>query len=255
MLWAAHTDVGRFREHNEDFFLTPRDLPDLDPALSARLGRLFVVCDGVGGANAGEVASELAAHTLMRLFYDPHRPDEPPRILLPRLIRETNAAVLRVAQERPGCLGMATTLVCAHCAGNEVTLASVGDSRGYVFRHGALRQLTEDHSPVWQLYRQGILTKEEARLHPMNNIIAAALGFDDELPVHVHVEPAIEGDVFLLCTDGLSDLVPDPVLERLLEKGKDPGDTCRGLVKEALRRGGADNVTSVILAISDVDKE
>lgn len=229
--FAGDTHVGLVRTGNEDAFL-------LAPPL-------FAVADGLGGHQAGEIASSLAIDRLLVTA---------PRIAdaraLGRAIEQANAAVIEAAETGRGRSGMGTTLTAAMLDGSRVVVAHVGDSRAYLLHYGRLQQLTEDHSMVADLVRQGALTAEEARFHPNRSVITRALGSDPRTPVDILEVEATPGDRLLLATDGLTGLVPDAEIERILALSPTPGEAVDALIDAALEAGGADNVTVVV---SDVE--
>ncbi len=227
--YAAATDVGLIRSGNEDSFIARDDL--------------FVVCDGMGGARAGEVASATACETIAAL--DPGSAD---REDLHRIVFEANKAVIQKGAGDPQLQGMGTTMTAAFRTGPEnLALAHIGDSRAYLLRNQALHQLTQDHSLVAELVRQGRLTPEQAAVHPHRSVITRAIGIEPEtLPdlFQLTLEP---GDRLLLCSDGLSGMVDDQGIERILGEGDDPAAVAAALVDAALQNGGEDNVTVVVV--------
>ena len=247
---AAGSDRGRVRSGNEDSLL---HLPD---------DGLFAVADGMGGHAAGEVASRLAVEAVEDSLSDDGSP--PPADRMVEAVREANRRILRDADEHPGRSGMGTTLTAlALGAGRRWRIGHVGDSRAYLFRDGELRQLTTDHSWVGRRVAAGELTKEEARRHPMSSVLERALGTSRRVEVDVEEGRARPGDLFLLCSDGLTDMLPDAELESMLSEavdgpagdGEPPAD--RGveelvdrLVSAANRSGGEDNVTVVLVRVS-----
>jgi len=231
---AGLTDPGRVRRRNEDAFVC-------DPPL-------FAVADGMGGAQAGEVASRLAAGA----FQDFHEADlleAEPR--LRSIIQEANRRIYARAANDPHASGMGTTVTAALVTGDRVAVGHVGDSRAYLLRDGTLEQLTEDHSLVADLVRSGRLTPEEAESHPQRSVITRALGTDSAVDVDSFSVDAKPGDVFLLCSDGLTTmLAPDAVRTILLETVALP-EAARALVAQANRNGGDDNVTVVLFSLAE----
>ncbi len=229
---AGRTDPGRVRRRNEDSFV-------LDPPL-------FAVADGMGGAQAGEVASRLTAAA----FREFHEADElPPEERLPAIIQEANRRIHERASSDSGVSGMGTTVTAALLTGGRVTLGHVGDSRAYRIRGGELEQLTEDHSLVGDLMRSGRLTPEEAEAHPQRSVITRALGTDPEVDVDTLTVEAEPDDLFLLCSDGLTTMVADDDIVGIIAAAPTLDDAARTLVKAANTGGGEDNVTVVLFRI------
>src|ERR1700722_1017232 len=254
----ARTDVGQIREHNEDNFLvadlTKRARGLLEGNRSAILGRhgtLFAVCDGMGGAAAGEIASQLAVDILYERMVDglddnhPLSRDE----LARRLVRAIEAAGLRIFQEAKldrSRRGMGTTVTAAALVDDHLFFAQVGDSRGYLLREGNLVQLTRDQSLVNQLIEAGQLTEEEAETFEHNNIILQALGTADTVQVDLTFCELHKGDVVMLCSDGLSGMVRFDEIREVLRSTTEPIDACKQLTERANQAGGHDNITVIV---------
>jgi protein phosphatase len=226
---SAHTDTGRRRRRNEDAFVC-------EPPL-------FAVADGMGGAQAGEVASRLAAESLREQelggLSSPEQTVE--------LIREANRRVYAYSSENASARGMGTTMTVALVEGNVVTIGHVGDSRAYLLRDDQLTQLTQDHSLVAELVRSGRLSAKEAESHPRRSVITRALGTDSEVEVDVLSLRAQDRDVFLLCSDGLTSMVSDEEIARLLLSARDDlDDAGKKLIAAANQAGGEDNITVVL---------
>src|SRR5436190_1080095 len=230
---AYRSDVGRQRSANEDsYFASPP---------------LFAVADGMGGAQAGEVASRIAAES-----FDPDAPrDTAPERYLRSIAEEANTRIHRLAQADATRSGMGTTLTAALVEGEELSLAHVGDSRAYRFRGGQLRLLTSDHSLVEELRRQGRLTDEQAADHPQRSIITRALGPEPDVDVDTMTVPARGGDVYLLCSDGLTTMVPEERIKEILQGARSLDDAVSKLIQEANRQGGRDNITAVAFRLVD----
>jgi serine/threonine protein phosphatase PrpC len=225
---SVRSDTGRVRAHNEDRYL-------VSPPLLA-------VADGMGGAQAGEVAAEVAVEHLQAL----ERPLAAAR--LRTAIEEANELIRRMAAEDPNRAGMGTTVTAALLGDDgRLELLHVGDSRAYLLRRGELRQLTDDHSVVAELVRRGTLAPEEAESHPQRNVITRALGAEPEVLVDHGQVPLEPGDIILLCTDGLSAYVPEQEIRRVLVDSPTLEEAARALVEDANQAGGVDNVT-VLLA-------
>jgi serine/threonine protein phosphatase PrpC len=228
--YGGRTDPGRKRRRNEDSFV-------LEPPL-------FAVADGMGGAQAGEVASQLAAAALR----DAHAEGG-----VVELIQEANRRVWQRANEDAAASGMGTTVTAAIVEpGGRVVLGHVGDSRAYLLREGELIQLTEDHSLVAELVRRGELSPQEAETHPQRSVITRALGTDPDVDVDSFAVESQPGDVFLLCSDGLSSMVDDETVRSVLERHRTDLDAAaKALVAEANRGGGEDNITAVLFEVGE----
>jgi serine/threonine protein phosphatase PrpC len=233
---AGKTDPGRKRRHNEDAFV-------LDPPI-------FAVADGMGGAQAGEVAARIAAAA----FREYHEADElePPE-RMSAIIQEANRRIYERAQSDATASGMGTTVTAAIVESGRVAIGHVGDSRAYRLRDGRLEQLTQDHSLVGDLLRDGRLTPEEAEAHPQRSVITRALGTDTEVDVDTQTVDVAPGDVFLLCSDGLTTMVSDERILELLQSSSSLEQAAKALVKAANRGGGEDNVTVVLFAVEEAD--
>lgn len=222
--------------------------PDNEDSMSAR-PPVFVVADGMGGAQAGEVASRLAVEAFEQGLPDGGSAEE-------RLVRRTREANLQIhelshaEQERAG---MGTTLTAAYVDGDELAIAHVGDSRAYLFRRGQLKRLTRDHTLVGALVEQGKLTEEEAAEHPQRSIITRALGPEADVEVDTWRYPLRAGDVVLLCSDGLTSMVPDDRISNVLLAAGNLEQMADGLIDEANAAGGRDNITVVLFRIEDAD--
>jgi len=230
---AHRTDTGRQRHANEDAFYA--DAP------------LFAVADGMGGAQAGEVASKIAADA----FGDSDDHGDAPEGYLRRVVRMANDRIHELAERDASRSGMGTTLTAALLGDDEVSLAHVGDSRAYVFRDRELKRLTSDHSLVEELRRQGRLTEAQAEEHPQRSIITRALGPERDVEVDTMTVPARPGDVFLLCSDGLTTMVPEARIARILERSRDLDSAVSRLIREANEGGGRDNITVVAFRVGD----
>jgi protein phosphatase len=227
---TARTDTGRQRHANEDSHLARSPM--------------FVVADGMGGAQAGEVASRIAAES-----FDGGVGEGSPEEELAGIAREANRRIFDLARSDPNRAGMGTTLTGALVSGDEVSIVHVGDSRAYLLRDGELRRLTRDHSLVEELRRRGQLTTEEAEEHPQRSVITRALGPEPEVELDVHTHQARAGDVFLLCSDGLTSMVREDRLREILVSSPTLGNAADRLVREANERGGRDNITVVCFRV------
>jgi protein phosphatase len=234
--WGATTDVGMVRQQNEDAYSAEENL--------------YIVADGMGGHNAGEVASALAVATVRAGAKSGIHSTEQFR----ELVQQANTAIYTASLDDSTQSGMGTTLTAmAVVPGEEpkVLVANVGDSRTYLFRGGALTRLSIDHSYVQELVNEGILTPEEARVHPRRNIVTRAMGIERSVMVDVFTHLVRTGDRIVLCSDGLVDEVPDTDIATVLSQHSDAQETAEALVLVANANGGRDNTTVVVVDILD----
>jgi serine/threonine protein phosphatase PrpC len=231
---AFRTDTGRQRNANEDSFFARAPV--------------FVVADGMGGAQAGEVASKAAADAFDRDF-----PDAPPERVLQETIEAANREIHEHARADPALAGMGTTITAAivNAQAEEVAVGHVGDSRAYRLRDGKLERLTRDHSLVEEMRRKGQLTDAQAEDHPQRSIITRALGPEPDVDVDVQTVPAQAADVFLLCSDGLTTMLGDERIAHVLTGATSMDAAVRALVEEANRAGGRDNITALAFQLED----
>jgi PPM family protein phosphatase len=231
---AYATDTGRQRSANEDsvFVRAP----------------VFVIADGMGGAQAGEVASKASVES-----FDRELPEGPPERVLQVTIEGANRTIHRLARQDPNLTGMGTTTTAAILdeRAEEVAIGHVGDSRAYRLRRGKLERLTRDHSLVEEMRRKGQLTEAQAEDHPQRSIITRALGPEPEVEVDLQTVPAQAGDVFLICSDGLTSMLDDEHIERLLARATSMSNAVRALVDEANRAGGRDNISVITFKVVD----
>ena len=241
---AGETNPGRKRRRNEDDFVC-------DPPL-------FAVADGMGGAQAGEVASSLAADALRvnrDVVMDPEATAGEERVA--GLIQEANRRVHQRAIDDASASGMGTTMTVAlFQPDGAVAIGHVGDSRAYLLRDGKLEQLTDDHSLVAELVRRGELSPQEAEVHPQRSVITRALGTDPDVDVDTFTVRAQVGDVFLLCSDGLTTMVDVETISRIVDQNRrDLHAAARALIREANQRGGDDNITAVMFEVAEGDPD
>ena len=246
------TDVGKKRKHNEDAYL-----------LDSERG-LFVVADGMGGHAAGEVASRITVESIQEFisateegqdaswpFGFGGRAAEGNR--LTAAVERANEKVMRAVQSRPELKGMGTTVVAALFDNDRATLVHVGDSRAYLFRDGELRRLTDDHSWVQEQVNAGILSEDEAKSHPLKNVVTRALGGSPHVSVDLIEVPVHAGDRFLLCSDGLTGMVGDEEIHERFRSGEAAPAAVKKLVEMANERGGVDNITAIIVDVTAND--
>jgi serine/threonine protein phosphatase PrpC len=227
------TDLGRQRQGNEDnlFVQVP----------------LFVVADGMGGAQAGEVASEMAVRS-----FGSGLPDGSPAEALVQVVEQANRAIHDRSRSDEKTRGMGTTVTAAYVGESEVTIAHVGDSRAYVLRDGELIRLTKDHSLVGELVARGKLTEEQAEMHPQRSVITRALWSEPDVDIDVHVYQARAGDLFLLNSDGLTSMVPEARVKPIIENAGSLADAGRELIAAANEAGGRDNITVILFRVDEV---
>ncbi|MDR2615162.1 MAG: Stp1/IreP family PP2C-type Ser/Thr phosphatase [Oscillospiraceae bacterium] len=238
----GQTDIGRARRANQDAF-------------GARLygdAAVAVVCDGMGGANAGEVASGIAVERFMSdidAHFTSHATGGEWETTVAEAVQHADDAVCERADTDDDCRGMGTTLVAAIASGERAVVANVGDSRAYHVSDGAARRVTRDHSVVEDMVARGEITKEQARRHPNRNLITRALGAAPGEPPDVFSIPLKSGDYLILCSDGLSNLMTCDELLAETRRGGELSEMCRRFIDETLRRGAPDNVTVVIIRV------
>ena len=223
------TNVGKVRTNNEDSLLVT------DP-------NIFVAADGMGGAAAGEIASQMLVDTVKNFLSNVPEPlDEN---ILSKAILKSNAAILRKAKENSNLRGMGTTATILHIYKNLAYFAHVGDSRLYRLKNSALEQMTLDHSYVESLVRQGELTPAQAKNHPMKNLLTQAVGVMENIQVDTGNFEIEGGEKFLLCTDGLTNMVDDEDIQKILAESSNPAED---LIQAALDNGGHDNITAIVI--------
>ncbi len=243
---SSLTDVGCLRENNEDSLAYWEPLED---AVFARLGRLAVVADGMGGCEGGQFASRIAVETVEEIYTSSADPDPQQRLL--EGFRQAHARIQQRARENPSLHGMGTTMTAFALVGNHLYYAHIGDSRLYLLRAGKLRVITRDHSLVSRLVETGIIRAEDADNHPQKHVLTAAVGIAEEIEPDFSPEPVAleQSDVLLLCTDGLWGQVSEPELQEALAS-QSPAEACRSLVQLAKDHGGPDNITLQIARVS-----
>ena len=238
LLSAGSTHVGLVRTNNEDAYLA---MPE---------GGVFALSDGMGGAAAGEIASRYFIEAVQQVFIDHVLvSNEASGVLVEKVFRRANKTILKHGAQNPQDEGLGCTgdLLVFH--GANYVIGHVGDSRVYMARDVHLRQLTRDQSLVQGLVDEGVLTPEEARHHPRKNIILQALGTDPSVSPDILKDEAINHDIFLLCSDGLTDMVDDSTIREILISPKSLDDKAESLIEAALAAGGKDNVTVVLCEV------
>jgi PPM family protein phosphatase len=240
---AQRTDIGRQRQHNEDnvAYIVPKDA-----LLQAKRGSLFIVADGMGGHAAGEIASEMAVSNISTLYYHDDGSDIAASLLCS--MHSTNALIYQRAREQTEHNGMGTTCVAAVLLDDKVYVANVGDSRAYIIRRGWVRQISQDHSWVAEQVRAGAMTETDARMHQLRNMITRSLGSLPEVQVDIFIDQVQEGDILVLCSDGLSSMVADSEIAQIVERYP-PQECIHHLIEQANARGGTDNITVLVARI------
>lgn len=233
---SSATSVGKIRAVNEDaFFVSP---PDESGSL------LAIVADGMGGHNAGEVASSEAINVIKDVALDN---EHDAKEMLIEAINSANSTIYNMSLDKQALYGMGTTITACVISDNKVTAAQVGDSRLYLIRDGMIIQITKDHSLVEMLIENGSITKEDAKHHPQKNVITRAIGTDKEVSADIYEFSICEGDILLLCSDGLVNMVEDEKILSVITRTKTFEETADKLVTEAENAGGNDNITVILI--------
>jgi protein phosphatase len=245
--YAGLTNTGMIRDHNEDAYKLPLDA---DAGTLANKGHLYVLADGMGGHQKGEVASAVTIETVNSEYYasitslEGSNSVEAITEALTNAIEKANSQVLSVTE------GGGTTVVAAVLYGDTLVAMNVGDSRVYLLRENELRQLSKDHSLVQRLVEVGKITEEEALTHPRRNVLYQALGQGSDVDIHISSEKLQDGDVVILCSDGLWGEVTGPEIKDVLQKAASPLAAAKQLIDSANASGGADNITAIIIQVS-----
>ena len=245
---SGMTDVGMARKHNEDCYEIDRD------------HRLFIVADGMGGHSHGEVASRIAVDSIRDFIRADGDEEFSARFTdeiavrdhssrLRNAVRSAHDQVLRAIHQDSALQGMGTTVVGLHVENGVAALAHVGDSRAYRFRGGVFEVLTQDHTWVHEQVVAGYLTEEQARTHPLKNVVTRALGSEKEVMVDLQEIDLQIGDLYLICSDGLTTMMDDADIERMIRSERPLDEACKALIDEANQRGGLDNVTVILLEV------
>lgn len=241
------TDIGRKRQLNQDYvFSSAKPLGNMP--------NLFIVADGMGGHNAGDYASKCTTETVVSEIQNSF--EKNPTIIIKKAIKTANAKIRKEASKNESLFGMGTTLVIATIIGKYLQVSNIGDSRLYLLKKDGLRQVTEDHSLVEEMIRLGGLSREDARLHPDKNIITRAIGAKDEVEADFFTEELETGDIVLMCSDGLTNMLDDKEIEAILlnpekEELIQKGDA---LIKAANENGGKDNIAVVLVRLVEDDE-
>jgi serine/threonine protein phosphatase PrpC len=236
LLVSVKSEIGQVRSVNEDNY-------------AVRIPDLFVVADGMGGHVAGEIASKLAIENLIHVVEPKAAVD--PLIQLEHGIQQANLAVFRESQSETRYAGMGTTLTAVRIVGKNVYCGHVGDSRLYLFRQEQLCQLTQDHSLVWELARAGTISIEETRTHPQRNILTRAVGASETVQIDLEHFEWTKGDILMLCTDGLTNMIDDPRICKILSLQTELDAKLTELITAANQAGGYDNITVILIQNED----
>ncbi|HVO95791.1 MAG TPA: Stp1/IreP family PP2C-type Ser/Thr phosphatase [Terriglobales bacterium] len=259
---AALTDLGLVRKNNEDNFLVAdltAQVTTPEPAAFKHSvgvnGSMFLVADGMGGANAGEIASQMAVDLVVQeVLHELVKRRRPPTqhdflSILKRAIENANLAILHESRKRSDRKGMGTTLTAAAIHGGMIFFAQLGDSRAYLVRNGSIVQTTHDQSLVAQLVAAGSITPAEAKVHPQRNVILQALGVQNHIDIVFSSADLKRGDCVVLCSDGLSGKVEAEEVRQLLEQSPEAAENCERLIALARQRGGEDNITAIVVRV------
>lgn len=241
---SACTDIGKTRPQNQDSYY----VPNTDK-------QFFIVADGMGGQKAGSVASKIAVEIMSNYIDEYYNKENDKEELLKKAVSHTNEVVYKLASENEELRGMGTTVVAALLADEDIYIVSAGDSRCYLIRNDMISQLTIDNSYVEVLLQQGIITKEEASNHPDKNIITKAVGVEKDIDVETQRIKAENGDILLLCSDGLTNMVKnEEILEMILNEHANLDQCVSNLVNKAIQNGGKDNITVVLVEVQNDGK-
>lgn len=229
--FAAASDVGRVRKANEDSYYVRSPL--------------FVVADGMGGANAGEVASKIAVDS----FKDPLDDAVAPEPRMAGIVRTANRLIHKKSNSSDEFKGMGTTVTALLLGDDELTIAHVGDSRAYRLRDGDLERLTRDHSLVGEMVRRGAITEAEAEVHPQRSILTRALGPEDDVEIDTLSHGVKGGDIYLICSDGLTGMVDEATIATEMGSGRPMQEIAESLIRKANENGGVDNITVIAFTV------
>ncbi len=242
MKFAARCDKGMVREKNEDSYNIIAGYNDIPTT--------FIIADGMGGHNSGEIASKTAVDFISKSvleFPEKKVANEDITLFIKQIIENANKEVINVSKERIENYGMGTTVIVASVWADNLYIGHVGDSRLYLIRDGEMKRITTDHSYIEELVQNGTLTREEAENHPQKNIITRALGCFDEIVVDTYVCEIKNGDYFVLCTDGLTNMLSENEIKDIVLSADSPETACDVLVRKANENGGEDNITVIVI--------
>lgn len=240
MRFAAISDMGKVRKVNEDSFY----IPEVEDKL-----KLFLIADGIGGQNHGKFAGMMTVENVVRNIYkDSDNPDK--KLMLKKAIKSANNKIIKHASENEEFRGMGSTLVALLIEENTAYITHAGDSRCYMIRNNFISQITIDNSYVEYLLQKGVISTEEAKNHPQKNLIIKAIGMDKDLELEFETIDIKPGDMFLLCSDGLTSMVSDEdILHIIIKKKRDLQKTVDELIRVAKNSGGSDNITAILVEV------
>jgi serine/threonine protein phosphatase PrpC len=242
MMFAAISDKGLIREKNEDCFNVITGQPDIPMT--------FIIADGMGGHNSGDVASKMAVDFVSNFIMDyPERfsIDEDIGQAIVEAMDMANKEIYLFSLKNKSNAGMGTTLIVAIFLKERLYIGHVGDSRVYLIRNGYIKRMTVDHSYIEELVRMGTLTRKEAEMHPGRNVITRALGCGEELQIDTYCFQIEDNDSYIICTDGLTNMLSENEIKEIVENSKDPQHACDQLVRKANENGGEDNITVIVI--------
>lgn len=239
---SALTDVGLVRNTNEDMFFQSSD----------KSFPLFIVADGMGGHNAGETASKMAVDIIRQYFIDNKRSLDNEKKLISIIknsIKEANKKIYKTSKQSTSLSGMGTTITLAYILKGNIYIGHVGDSRAYIISNGHIYQITEDHSLVQELVKNGSITIEEGKTHPQRNMITRAAGTSEDIEVDIIIKSFNKSDILLICSDGLSNMVNDNEIIHTFNNESLIKKACEDLIKKAKDNGGKDNITVIAIEL------
>ena len=244
MRFCGLTDIGLKREKNEDFISLPNENEGI---------KLFILADGMGGANAGEkassVATKVARDYIRTHFIEIERNKEELEKLIKNAMIEANNKVRELGKTNPEYSGMGTTLIIVLIYRGRIHIGHIGDSRVYRLRQDVFRQITKDHSYVQELVKQGTISQDEAKNHPQKNVLLKAIGCDEKIEPDIITKGFVKGDIILICSDGLTNMVDDKyIYETVMKNMYDINVACKKLIEKANYNGGADNISAIIIS-------
>jgi len=248
LYYEVFSQQGSKSPENEDSYYIPDPKDEkVQPDKLSTMGHIFVLCDGMGGHQAGEVASRLSADWLSTAYYN-SQPELPLQSHLTEIIQDINKRIYHLGRENKNYFGLGTTLVSLLIKDNFAYLFSIGDSRIYLLTNGKLQQITEDQSPVWKLYRSGIITKDEMVLHPLKNLMDQALGLTRKPLVNSYIMELPKKFIYLICSDGLTDTVTDKKIRPVFRKSGSLRSSLDNLYELSQENGSRDDVTMILIS-------